>query len=215
MAKLTEKERDAFEKIMEADLKPIHVKLMNQIKDFWAKAREEVIKAKGWDKLMEEKRQLEAEQSRIRGRIHQIEDEMKSEALKPEQIVELGGEPDKWGHYKGATFHGIPVESQFEYEIVEYIRQHIDLRVPAKFLHDLGRACMRELAMSGTFEEARKAYAKFYSLDFRKYGVDIPPRLSEVGKQKAVLGTTKEMLSLKVPQQNERRIAYEGVERQG
>jgi hypothetical protein len=34
--------------------------------------------------------------------------------------------------------------------------------------------------MAGTFEEARTAYEKFYSLDFRKYGVDIPPRLDEI-----------------------------------
>jgi hypothetical protein len=38
--------------------------------------------------------------------------------------------------------------------------------------------------MAGTFEEAREAYEKFYSLDFRKYGVDIPPRLDDICNDK-------------------------------
>ena len=55
---------------------------------------------------------------------------------------------------------------------------------------------MRELAMSGTFEEARAAYEKFYKLDFKKYGVDIPPRLSDIKKANPLLATTKETLKL-------------------
>lgn len=45
--------------------------------------------------------------------------------------------------------------SQFDYEIVEFIRANIDINVPAKFIHDLGRAALPALAMSGTFEEGR------------------------------------------------------------
>jgi len=49
MAKLTEKEREAFEKILLADLGAINAKFMNQIKDFWDIARKEVKKKRGWD----------------------------------------------------------------------------------------------------------------------------------------------------------------------
>jgi len=95
-------------------------------------------------------------------RIHEIESELNKQDLRPEQIVELGGTPDDYGRYKGANFYGIPVTSQFEYAVVEYIRKYIDLEIPVKFVNDLGRSCMREIAMSGTFEEARAAYEKFY-----------------------------------------------------
>lgn len=196
MAKLTEKERAGFEKIMGEDLRAINLKLMNQIKDFWDMARQEVIRRKGHDKLMKEKDALRAEIEKRKERINEIEAEMRSENLLPEQVVELGGKPNPYGRYAGANFYGIPVESQFEYEIVEYIRQNIDLEVPVKFIHDLGRACMREVAMSGTFEEARAAYGKFYSLDFKKHGVDIPPRLGDIKKKKELLETTRETLKL-------------------
>lgn len=191
MAKLTEKERMGFEGIMEADMLAIDQKLISQIRDFWSKAREEVLKTKGWDKLIIEKDKLECQIKKSKDRIHEIENKMREEELKPEQITELGGRPDKWGRYMGANFHAIPVECQFDYDIVEYIRKHVDLNVPAKFIHDLGRAALRALTMSGTFEEARKAYEEFYALDFRKYGVDIPPRLEEVKENIEELGYTQ------------------------
>ena len=58
MAKLTEKERLGFEDIMKIDLMAIDNRMMTQIKDFWAKARHDVLQKKGWDKLIEEKEQL-------------------------------------------------------------------------------------------------------------------------------------------------------------
>jgi hypothetical protein len=55
---------------------------------------------------------------------------------------------------------------------------------------------MRELAMSGTFEEARESYEKFYSMDFKKYGVDIPPRLDDIKKEQIGMMETKQVLQL-------------------
>jgi hypothetical protein len=187
MTKLTERERESFEKILTADLLAINRKFMNQIKDFWNIARGRVLCAKGWDSLMQEKDNLENERVRITQRIHEIEHALNAEDLRAEQAVELGGTPDAYGHVRGAAFYGIPVTSQFEYEIVEYIRNNMDLEIPSKVLHDIGQASIRALAMSGTFEEARDAYEKFYDMDFRKYGVDIPPRLDEICSDRKLL----------------------------
>lgn len=200
MAKLTEKERTSFELIMSSDMAAIHAKMMEQIKNFWGVAREEVMKTKGWDKLTQEKQELYFEMREIQARINEIENEMNSEDLRPEQVAELGGKPNEYGRFKGANFYGIPVTSQFEYDIVDYIRSNIDLEIPVKFIHDLGRACMRELAMSGTFEEAREAYDKFYKLDFRKYGVDIPPRLDEIKDNKERLEQAAQTFTLPAPE---------------
>jgi hypothetical protein len=182
MAKLTEKEREGFEKILCQDLAAINQKFMNQIKDFWGIARVQVLKTKGWDKLIQEKADLEIKKKQCIERIHEIEGILNSEDLRAEQVIELGGKPNENGRCRGATFYGIPVTSQFEYEIVEYIRANIDLDVPSKILRDICESSIRALTMAGTFEEARDSYNKFYSLDFRKYGVDIPPRLDDVCK---------------------------------
>ncbi len=187
MTKLTEKEREGFNKILAADLIAINIRFMNQIKDFWAIARQKVLEGKGWDKLLREKRDLEEKQKIIKNRIHEIEEIINSDKLLAEQIVELGGKPDEYGRHTGANFYGIPVTSQFEYEIVEYIRANIDLEIPSKIIRDVCESSIRALVMAGTFEEARGVYEKFYSMDFRKFGVDIPPRLDEICKDQKLL----------------------------
>ena len=180
MPKLTEREREGFEKILSEDLKAINQRFISQIKDFWGIARDKVLEQKGWDTLILEKEQLERKQKEIKQRVHEIEEILNSEKLRVEQVVELGGKSNEYGRCDGANFYGIPVTSQLEYEIVEYIKQNIDLEVPAKILRDVCESSIRALVMAGTFEESRGAYEKFYSLDFRKYGVDIPPRMDDI-----------------------------------
>jgi len=187
MPKLTEREREGFEKILISDLKAINSRFMSQIKDFWGIARIKVLETKGWDKLIKEKESLDIQKKQIIERIHTIEHILNSEHLRAEQVVELGGKANENGRVDGANFYGIPVTSQFEYEIVDYIRSNIDLEIPSKVLRDVCESSIRALVMAGTFEEARGAYEKFYSLDFRKYGVDIPPRLDDLCSDKKLM----------------------------
>jgi len=46
MPKLTEREREGFEKILISDLKAINSRFMSQIKDFWGIARIKVLETK-------------------------------------------------------------------------------------------------------------------------------------------------------------------------
>lgn len=194
MPKLTEHEREGFEKILSKDLGAINNRFMTQIKDFWGIARTKILQRRGWDKLIQEKDDLELQQKIIKNRIHEIEETMNKEPLLVEQVVELGGKSNDYGRCDGANFYGIPVTSQFEYEIVEYIRSNIDLEIPSKILRDVCQSSIRALVMAGTFEEARDAYEKFYSLDFRKFGVDIPPRLSELCADKKMMEYAQQSL---------------------
>jgi len=86
------------------------------------------------------------------------------------------------------------VDSEFEYDIVQFIKKHMNLEVPAKILKDVCESSLRSLTMAGTFEEARRSYENFYSLDFQKYGVDIPPRIEEIMENKDNLLIMKQTL---------------------
>jgi len=183
MTKLTERERESFEDIIRADLQSIDVKVFEQVRIIWEKARGHLIRKLGHDKLLKKKEELQLNISKLQEEIHQIEEELNSKPLTRKQVISLGGSINREGRGEGANFYGMPITSQFEYEIVKIIKKYLDLEAPAKFLHDLGRSALREIAMSGTFEQARKVYQQFYALDFRKYGVDIPPRLTEIKKE--------------------------------
>lgn len=196
MAKLTERERIGFEKILKKDLRAINLKFIGQIQEFWALSRKEVMKQKGWDKLEKEKAELNKQQEEARQRINEIENTFNSEELRTEQVVELEGNVNSYGRYTGANFYGIPVTSQFEYEVVQYIKDKVNIDVPSKILLDICEASLRELTMAGTFEEGRKAYTKFYSLNFRQYGVDIPPRLDDIIKDNKILEFAQNSMNL-------------------
>ena len=187
MPKLTPSERATFFKIVNTDLTAINKAVAKQLRSIWDEFRDEIIREKGHDKLTKRKEELQAQIEELKQRIQEIENKLQSERLTVQQIVELGGEPDRYGYHRGANFYGIPVENQLDYEVVQRIKENIDVNAPAKFLHDLGRSVIREIAMAGTFEDAHKVYEKFYAMDFRKYGVDIPPRLTEIRKQSPLL----------------------------
>ena len=194
MTKLSPNERKEFLDIFREDLKAIEGALAHQIEDIWDKARAQILKESGQNNLMDKKAKLIVEKNKLDQEIQEIELALKSKPLTKQQIIELGGNIDNYGYAKGANFHGIPIESYFEYQIAQMIKEHLDLNAPAKFVRDLNKSCIRELTMSGTFEQATEVYKKFYALDFRKYGVDIPPRLDEMRTDKQLLQRTQQLM---------------------
>lgn len=196
MTKLNQKEREAYEKIIEADLHAINMRVVEQIKLIWDKARIKIMHDKGYDKMEDRKDELKKQIKQFQEELHSIENILNSEPLTKQQTIEMGGKVDRYDRASGANFYGIPITSQFEYEVCQYIKQNIDVDAPAKFVYDLARSCFRELTMVGTFEEAKEVYEKLYALDFRKYGVDIPPRLSEIKTSNPTLTAPKELLKI-------------------
>ncbi len=194
MTKLTPNERKEFLKIFEEDLRAINSALAHQIEDIWDKARSQILKESGQDDLLLKKAKLITERDKLNEEIHTIEMALRSKPLTKQQVIELGGDVNTYGRAKGANFHGIPIESYFEYQIAQLIKEHLDLNAPAKFVRDLSKSCIRELTMAGTFEQAQQIYEKFYKLDFRKYGVDIPPRLDEMRTEKELLQRTHQLM---------------------
>lgn len=185
--RLTSKERETFQDIIEADISAITRKIVEQIGGIWETTRDKILQERGLDLKIKKKEEIKNEIKILKQELHNIETSLDSEDLNVTQIVELGGKVDKYDRYTGANFHGIPVKNQLDYDIVKRIQQTIDVDAPAKYVHTLASSAFREIAMSGTFEQAQKIYQDFYSLDFRKYGVDIPPRLNEISSQNPTL----------------------------
>jgi len=189
MTKLGLRERQTFMDIFGADFGSIQSAFTNQIQKIWEQARGQILQEEGKTGLLERKEEIEEAIHKLQQEMHEIERKIKPEDLTKEQIIELGGNLDRWGEARDANFYGIPIKSKTEYEMVQLIKSQLNLEVPAKFLYDLNRSCFRELAMVGTFEEGQGVYNQFYKLNFRKYGVDLPPRLTEVKSQSPLIET--------------------------
>lgn len=196
MVKINFIEKKMFREVIGEDLMAIERKMAQQIDSIWDKAKLETEKVLGYDKIQRRISVLNKRKEKLEQEINDLEHSMRNEKLTVSQIKELGGTPDRYGYHRGAEFFGKSVTSQFEYKIVKYIEAHIDLWKPLKFLRDLGRSAMRELAMCGSFEDAQKVYDKFYGLNFRKFGVDIPPRLEEIKTKSKMLAMAQEVLQV-------------------
>src|SRR4051794_6388115 len=133
MTTLGPNDRREFLKIFEEDLTKIEGALAHQIEDIWDKARQQVLKESGQDELLEKKAKLIVQKREIEEKIHQLEEALASKKLTKQQVIEMGGNIDQYGHAKGANFHGIPIDSYFEYQIAMLISAHLDLQAPAKF----------------------------------------------------------------------------------
>ena len=203
MTKLNQKERLAFIQIIDNDLSSITSRIHEQLNDYWEKARATILHDLGFDVLIKEKEDLDEKEKKIRQRIHEIEDVIEKKPMTVNQILEYGGSINHWGKAEQANFMGIPLDSETDYKIAKLIEANIDVHAPAKYIEKLARSTLRELAMAGTFEEAREVYDDFYSLDFRKYGVDIPPRLKELKKEKSQLIEHKTLM-LPQPERDEK-----------
>jgi len=203
MTKLNQKERMAFMDIIRTDITAINLKIHEQLKDIWEQARNEILHDCGQDVLIQRKKEIDSEIEKLREEKHRLEKELKKEPLTVSQALEFGGTLNDWGEARNAHFYGIPVNSQIDYKIIKLIQQNIDVEAPAKYLDVLARSALREIAMAGTFEDAKEVYEQFYSLDFRKYGVDIPPRLKDMKKERPTLAEPKRLM-LSQPERDEK-----------
>ena len=206
MTKLGLRERQTFMEIFDADFSTISSAFTNQIQKIWEHARLQILEEEGKTGLLERKDEIDEEIHKLEQEKHEIERKIKPEDLTKEQIVELGGKLDRWGEGRDASFYGIPIKSRTEYKMVQLIKSQLNLEVPAKFLYDLNRSCFRELAMVGTFEEAQEIYNHFYKLNFRKYGVDLPPRITEMKSQSPLIETEGTKLELPSESHSTRRL---------
>lgn len=187
--KLTEKERKGFENIIEEDLGEIDKAVASQIREIWEESRNRVSKKLGFDKMEKRRDDINREIASLNDEIEAIDNHQHNQVMTREQAAEFGGIKCDGSSYfdKYPSFHGIRLKSQFDYMVAVDVVKSINDFAPAKYLHDLARACKRELTMCGTFEDAQSLYEKLYSLDFRKYGVDIPPKLEEMKPQDPTL----------------------------
>lgn len=174
------REKQAFVEIVAEDLGAIHRRIGEQLNEIWSQVREEIIEERGYKKLEDKKAKLRAQIDKLNTQIYDIEQILRDGAMSHDDAKEFQATFDRWGNASDCNFYGVPLRTKMDCEIARRIKSRINLEAPAKYLSDLARSAIREITMSGDYTQCRAAYETFYAIDFRKYGVDIPPRLNEM-----------------------------------
>jgi hypothetical protein len=188
MPKISMAEKEMMADVLNEDLQLINAEISKQFAALWDKCRDDIAHELGFDDRTKKIEELEEKIRLLREEIGTLQKGMKEYEEHPsvQDYIDVGVEPPKnrngfiYNHDR--YFHGIPVNSMMDILIVKRIKEICDPSKPIMMLGEIAKSAHRALVMSGTYEEARKAYETFYNLDFRRYGVNIPRRLEEIKK---------------------------------
>lgn len=219
-SKLGARERMQIEQIFAEDFKSIDAAINKQLVGFHEETRQVLLEELGIDqateevvKLEEEIRNKQLELQRIRERLtreifmaEQRLNLVKSESLgtynappEPEQLQELGFDHD--APINNRRWYGFPVRTKLEAMICLRMQKVADVKTPLMAIEKIAKAVMREMAFVSTFDDAEKVYKKFYGLNFRQYGAEIPPRLDDLQRLKG-----QKLLKMDVVEKNKPKL---------
>jgi len=188
---LTEKERENMLKILNKDLSQINEAIMTQFEKIWLVTQHDIEDELGFGKQRREIAELEEQIQQLQNKVNELQRSMKEYSETPglEDYQEAGlGIPDNRNgsiYNHDVEFMGHRIGTKMDLRVAKRLKETIDPMKPVRMLQEVAESSIRAVVMSGTFEEAREAYKTFYSLDWRRFGVEIPRLLGEI---KAVVG---------------------------
>jgi hypothetical protein len=186
--------------IFDQDFQAIMGAMRAQLADHWDYTREMILNRLGIKELFGESKELEREVEELRVELQRIREEiqykiftkeqrlaeLKRKALgewdgpaDPKTLRSLGfKETDKSGPDR--QWMGFEIRSKLDAEVALELKDKAGVEAPAAALVTIFKSVEREFAFCSTYADAERIYTKFYSLNFRQFGVDIPPRLDDL-----------------------------------
>lgn len=198
--KISMAEKEMMAKILNSDLGAIKTAVKQQLHVLWEQTREELEDELNFSELKSKIANKEEQIEQLCNEVNELQNEMREYKECPclQDYLAAGieapeGNRNGYIYSHDRTFMGYPISSKMDLLIVKRLKEKTDVEQPLHLLQEVAEAAHRGLVMSGTFEEARANYETFYNLDFQRYGVAIPRRLTEM---KAVVG--ENLLTAKV-----------------
>lgn len=178
-------------KILNKDFDSIRVTIMEQFKKLWIAIETQIEDELGFGTRLAKISKLEEQIAELQHEINEIQRSMKEYAetpdLKDYEKANIGMPDHRNGYvdHHNVEFMGRNIRTKMDLLVAKRLRESMDPMKPIRMLKEIAESSIRAVIMSGTFEDARDAYKTFYSLDWHRYGVQIPRLLGEI---KAVAG---------------------------
>lgn len=200
-ARMTTREKERIETMLKQDLMTIEMTMVKQLQSFYdakkvmlteqhgiaakqqeaENLREDILKAE--KKLQKLREELQFQIDSKRQELKRIEGEALGKFNAPpsvDQLRELGFNEDT--PIRDRSWYGFPVRTSFDALICIELKKDTNVEAPARTLKMIADSVMRSMAFAASYEDVENVYEKFYSLDFRRYGVEITPRLDDLVK---------------------------------
>lgn len=159
----------------------------------WLKAEKELRNELG---ILDEEKRAE----KLEKRIEALQDELRQlhsahkdyrDSVSVEGLVAAGFDvrPDQYGGlYEWPQVFQRTISTKWDLEVFNRVDDVLHYQTIRKALGHVSHGIQREIALSGTFDDARKAYKNFYDLLRDAVGDTVPPLLGEI------LNTAPQML---------------------
>ena len=200
MARLSKFDKDQIINMFRDDFNTINMGIKQQLIDQWEKTKKEILAERNAVdnrnkvKRVEEKLEsLEEEyhafmtsyQSRkatFEGEKALLEKEtmgLLGTAPEPKQLLSLGINADRY-HHRDKEWFGVEIKTQLDAMVAIRIRTQVDLGNVMDMFKQVQDAVWRDVRFAEDSQTLKDLYDRFRSLGFDKFGIKLPPRLSDV-----------------------------------
>lgn len=202
MPKLTRKEREDILDLIRKEELTLLDKANKQAIIEWSNAEKELAENIGMSDSLARAEHLREQIQEAQRELNELEKghEWRYQEPSDREYVEAGLEPPertRWGaiiEHRSPEVFGKKIITKWNLEIFKILNKKMNILEVHRILNQSGDAVRREILLSGTFEEVRTSYQRFYQLLKQAGGKEIPPLLNSIIEVPVLLPGSEERL---------------------
>lgn len=197
--RMTASDKAQIARIFDEDFEAIQRAMHDQLEEAYGFTRERILGRLGIKEAQGEAVQIEAEIVSLKDELMRIREELNHKIsmkeqrlriLKSQALGEYDGPPEpsllrrldfnEDDQTNNRNWMGFPIKSKLDALVALDLKENAGVEAPAAALVAIFKSVQREFTFAASYEDAADIYRKFYSLDFRRFGVTMPPRLDSL-----------------------------------
>jgi len=188
MPKLTRRERDDILQLIQTEEATLLEKASEVAGAEWQAAESLLAERLGFSDNLTKAEHLREQIQEAQRELNELEKSHPWRSIEPSdrefQDANLQAPPrDRWGallEYSTPSVFGVKLNTKWNLEVFKIVNERMNILQVQKILRQTGQSIRREITLSGTFEDVRQSYQRFYELLRRAGGDEVPPLLNQI-----------------------------------
>lgn len=187
MTSMNEASRKRVIALIEEEVKILDRRAKDIFTTLWNEADIELMEERGLTDQVNRAIFLKDQIEEMQHELQELEstDRWRGQSADQKEFLEVGlhVEVDRYGRvndYNSPNVFGRAIKTKWDVAILRRLDEKLSLRSFYQVINQVSHSIAREIALAGTFEEARASYNQFYQLLQKACGGEIPPLLREI-----------------------------------